>query len=100
MNKIRYLVHNVNSKRDIYGNCYWTSEVTATNTGKSLSFNTPHESNTNGMMRTFLDWEAFKVTSEEVPIREFDRRGKFIMLNNSCKDEAILQAIKDLERGE
>lgn len=96
-NKIRYVANNTYSKRDKYGNCYWLSAVTSTKTGKTISFLTPHESNTTALMRTFLEWGEFLVFSNEISIRDFNSLVKKVKRYNSCMDELISDEIKKLE---
>ena len=91
---IRLIVEHINSKRDTYGSCYWISKLTSTKTGKSLSFSTPHYSNTEGMIN--LDWPAIFSIRTELPIREFNRLKKRTPLHNFCKDENIIKMIDNL----
>lgn len=98
-NKIRFILQSFYSKRDIYGNCYWMSQVTSAKTGKSLLISTPHSSNMRGQIRELgVEWdEIHEAQDTEMMIRDFNRKQKFVDMRDSCKDENVRKAIAQLE---
>lgn len=92
---IKLILDHKFSKRDINGNCYWATTVTSTRTGKEFTFSTPHYSNSEGLVD--LDWNKMHSTTEELPIREFNRFCKNnVTKHNSCKSEEIKALIKKM----
>jgi len=94
---IKLIIDNHYSRRDMYGNVYWFSVVTSTQTGEQIRFKTPHYSNTNSMgRRAGLEWGEIHETNDTMhPIREFDRITKG-MDYNSCMDDRWINEMKRL----
>ena len=96
--KIKAICHHYWSHRDIYGNNYWFTKVTSAKTGKSFTFDTPHSSNSNGLLFGLgLDWPSVHGTEQGLPIREFNRLKKnLVEAHNSCKDQKISDKLAEL----
>ena len=75
---IRFIIHTVSSKIDVYGNRYHLTQFTSTATGKSLQVEMGGEDNANFALRRLLElgWEDFHSSHADLPIREFNRLAK------------------------
>ena len=72
--KIRFVIDNINSKRDIYGNCYWSAQITSTITNKSIwLLNHGGDRNAEIQVHTLTgyDYPAVKTINRELPIRKY-----------------------------
>ncbi len=98
--KILLTLHHVYSRRDIYGNVYWITYATSTVSGRTLSFNTPSDSNSMGMANEALGgFGRYHSTDQQVPIREWERQRRRVDMHNSCMDDDILEALRKLAQG-
>lgn len=97
-NKIKVIVHHYWSHRCVYGNVNWFTKITSVKTGKSFAFGTPHSSNSDSFLsRLNIEWNERYTIEEGFPIREFNRKKKFIVTDhNSCKDQKIMDKIAKL----
>ena len=72
--KIRFVIDNINSKRDINGNCYWAARITSTVTNKSIWL-LNHGGDRNAEIQihqlTGYDYPAVKTINREMPIRKY-----------------------------
>lgn len=90
-----------NSRRDIYGNCYWFFSAVDTASGKSFSGSTGSCGESNIRMAEYeirQRWPSARegrwyVVNVELPIREFNRRVKGLP-HVGCNPADILKAIK------
>ena len=76
---IKAALHIINSRRDIYGNCYWAATYTDTATGRGCSFTVAARSNCEvAMYRGGMEHQHGEVltTYEELPIRQYNRTVK------------------------
>lgn len=76
MNKIKWILNKIYSKRDRAGNCYWAFNLTDAETGKTVNGRiSGGESNLNSMIYYLNneDWGGnYYSTTQEKPIREFN----------------------------
>ena len=96
---IKIIIQNFVTKTDTSGNRYWKSNITNTRTGKSLTFETPHSSNTYGIVRNAgYEWdEILEVAAcDDMRAKNF----KWIKTADVYKDTDIIKAIKQLNRKE
>lgn len=77
MNKIKWILNKVYSKRDRAGNCYWAFTLTDAETGKTVNGKiSGGESNLDSMIYYLngKDWGGnYYSAVQEKPIREFNR---------------------------
>lgn len=73
---IRFLIHTVSSRADVYGNRYHVATVTSTKSGRSfLVQNVGGEGNIPGLLREYgFEWNELNSTREELPIRQWNAR--------------------------
>lgn len=72
--KIKYAATIHNSRRDIYGNCYWAVTVTRTRDGKTAQGRTSGGgSNIRYALYSMGGSGGYTYSEDEMPIREFNR---------------------------
>ena len=72
--QIRFIVDNINSRRDINGNCYWCARIMSTVSNKSLwLLNHGGDRNAEILVHrlTGHDYPAVKTINRELPIRRY-----------------------------
>lgn len=84
--RIKLIVEHRVSAPDAYGNRYWVSVLTSTLTGDSVSFTTPHRSNTEHLIVPVLDWEDVHAYVTEWSKRDFKRMERGVENSNVCND--------------
>lgn len=94
VHKIKAIVENYHSKIDRNGNTYWFTRVTSTKTGESISFDTPHESNTAHIMRGCLEWDDFRTIEIELPISVFNRRKRNVDYTSYMPDVKLKDMVR------
>jgi len=88
--KIHYHIHILNSRRDIYGNCYWALQVTDNETGETCQGTVDCEGN----HRIYERSGTYRETQEELPKRAFNRLTKSWPYFG-CNGEDIWKRIKE-----
>jgi len=102
---IYFIVENIASKPDIYGNRYWVSIITSTKTQRTLRATTPHHSNTRGIMADILrakgleGWEGlYTIDTRDYPIRQLKGLRDSAELHiTRGEDDKVIAAILALE---
>ena len=100
MKTIKAILDCLNSRADMYGNCYWAFRYTDSATGKQVVGTVSGgESNISAVIREMgLDWESIYYTRHELPIREFNRTTKdWPYAGCSPKDDLVPFIRKGLE---
>ena len=94
--RIKLIIRNVYSKRDINGNCYWVTYLKSTKDGSEFSFVTPHSSNSNHIVRSILDWAEMYSYEEEMPIRQFNHMKADYKIYTRKEEKVIENKIKEM----
>jgi len=93
--RIKWTVHTVNSKGDVYGNRYWFATYTRMSDGKSATFTANARSNAESLCHDLGGgWEHVQTTTEELPIREWNRRAKDLPYLNDCDHVSGCKIVK------
>ena len=96
---IKIIIENYYYWQKSYGKSYWLSEVINTETGKSIRIDTPHSSNTYGVvMDAGYNWDEIHVCPDiQVSHRTYKAQLRVVDIHNSCKDQEVIEAIKQLK---
>ncbi len=95
---IKIIMEHYATRFDQNGNRYHKTKITNTQTGNSLTFSTPHPSNSEALLFNALDglnWrEVYTVNSFDMKRYHFNRIEAD--MHNTCMDEAVVKAIRAL----
>ena len=98
---IKYIIEDVSSERDIYGNTYMFTRITSTKTKRGLCFDCQSGSGTHKIRELLkLEWSELYHTSATIPKRAWNEAYKCNRADKIFEHDLTASMITDLNKKE